>query len=75
MTETRWISVTSHRARQRLEYAVGGLGPEYGRWTQDHQIVGEYYEVAAASVPTRRIPGVTVLRSQPQNLFKRISYR
>lgn len=69
MGETKWVAVSSHRARERLERLTDGLGPSYGRWPKGKHPFGEYYEIPAAL--TVSIKGVRVLRKPPADLFKR----
>lgn len=73
MSNTQWVSVSSHRARQRLDQLVGGLGQSYGRWPSKGWPSGEYYELPAHHVID--IKGVRVLRKPPNDLFKHISFQ
>jgi hypothetical protein len=74
MSETVWVSTTSHRSRFRLRRLVGDPGPEYGVWPEGKQPYGAYYEVPAVhSASISRIPGARVLRARPAGgrVFKR----
>jgi hypothetical protein len=74
---TVWVSTTSHRSRDRLAMLFRiaheeGPGPEWGSWPDNGRPHGAYYEVPARHAEAiARIPGARVLRSAPNDLFKR----
>jgi len=76
MSETVWVSTTSHRSRDRLRRLAGDPGPEYGIWPTSGWPHGAYYQVPARLAPqVARIPGARVLRGEPGGgrLFKRMT--
>lgn len=81
VTRRVWVSVSSHRARGKLDQLAGGreqLGPEYGIWPEHGHSHGEYYQVDY-SPALARIKGLRVLAGPPRvpsggRLFTRVSF-
>jgi hypothetical protein len=76
MSETVWVSTTSHRSRDRLRRLAGDPGPEYGIWPTNDLPHGSYYQVPARLASSAaKIPGARVLRGAPTGgrLFRRLT--